>query len=174
LQKTRRRRADLVTLATTALLAESVDMKLLKRSSITFIALLMTAVVTTGADSAWLTDFQKAQDQAKADKKLVLLDFTGSDWCGWCIRLKREVFSQDEFKDYASKNLVLVEVDFPRAKPQSGSLREQNEQLAGRFGIQGFPTIVVLDGEGKKVGELGYTPGGPSAFIAELEKLKKS
>ena len=127
-----------------------------------------------GADSSWLTDYKKAQEQAKTDKKLLLLDFTGSDWCGWCIRLKKEVFSQPEFKDYASKNLVLMEVDFPRGKAQPGSLRDQNEQLAGRFGIQGFPTIIVLDAEGKKVGELGYTPGGPSAFIAEIEKLRKS
>ncbi len=109
----------------------------------------------------------------RPNNKLVLLDFTGSDWCGWCIKLDREVFSKPEFKDYATKNLVLVTIDFPRAKAQAGSLKKQNEELASQYGIQGFPTIVVLNGAGKKVGELGYMEGGPSAFIAELEKLRK-
>ncbi|HYY13631.1 MAG TPA: thioredoxin fold domain-containing protein [Chthoniobacterales bacterium] len=125
----------------------------------------------TGAD--WLTDYKKAQEEAKASNKLVLLNFTGSDWCGWCIKLDREVFSTTQFKDYATKNLVLMEADFPRAKPQSASVRKQNEELAMRYQVIGFPTIVVLNGDGKVVGELGYTPGGPSAFIAELEKLRK-
>ena len=71
------------------------------------------------AEPSWETDYKKAQDQAKAGNKLVLLDFTGSDWCGWCIKLDREVFSKPEFKDYATKNLVLVELDFPRAKAQA-------------------------------------------------------
>jgi protein disulfide-isomerase len=149
-------------------------MNLLHRSLIVCATVLLTAAATLGADSSWLTDYKKAQEQAKADKKLLLLDFTGSDWCGWCIRLNKEIFSQAEFKEYASKNLVLMEVDFPREKEQSTDLRDQNEKLAGRFGIQGFPTIIVLDGDGKPVGSLGYMPGGPSAFIAELEKLKKS
>ena len=103
----------------------------------------------------------------------MLMDFTGSDWCGWCIKLKKEVFSKPEFAEYASKNLVLMEVDFPRAKQLSASVKEQNENLAQHFNVQGFPTIVVLNADGKKVGELGYMEGGPTAFIAELEKLRK-
>jgi thioredoxin-related protein len=126
------------------------------------------------AELTWQTDYKKAQDEAKTNNKLVLLDFTGSDWCGWCIKLDKEVFSKPEFRDYANKNLVLVEVDFPRRKPLGVETRKQNEELAGRYGIQGFPTIIVLNGDGKKVGELGYMPGGPEAFIAELEKLRKS
>ena len=126
------------------------------------------------AELSWLTDYQQAQQQAKANKKLLLLDFTGSDWCGWCIRLRREVFSQPEFKEYADKNLVLMEVDFPRAKEQSKDVRLQNQNLAMQYSIEGFPTIIVLNGEGKKVGELGYMPGGAAAFISELEKFRKS
>jgi thioredoxin-related protein len=122
----------------------------------------------------WQTDYKKAQEEAKANHKLLLVDFTGSDWCGWCIKLNKEVFSQPQFKDYATKNLVLLEIDFPRAKEQSDAVKKQNEQLAGQYQIQGFPTIIVLNGEGKKVGELGYMRGGPTAFIAELEKLPKS
>ena len=125
------------------------------------------------ADSSWLTDFKQAQQKAKTDNKLLLIDFTGSDWCGWCIKLNREVFSRPEFKDYATKNLVLVEVDFPRTKQLTMTVQEQNIGLAQQYRIEAFPTIVVLNGEGKKVGELGYLPGGPEAFIAELEKIRK-
>jgi thioredoxin-related protein len=141
-----------------------------------FFVLLLTLGVLgpAWAEPAWETNFKKAQELAKTGNKLVLLDFTGSDWCGWCMKLKQEVFSQPEFKNYATKNLVLVEVDFPRAKEQAVSVRMQNEELASQYGIQGFPTIIVLSGHGKKVGELHYMEGGPTAFIAELEKLRKS
>jgi protein disulfide-isomerase len=140
------------------------------------IVVVLLAMLTSGiaGENGWTTDYGKALERAKAEKKLVLLDFTGSDWCGWCIKLNKEVFSKEQFKEYASKNLVLVEVDFPKSKPQSGKIKEQNEKLQKQFNIEGYPTIIVLDPEGKKVGELGYTPGGPEAFIAKLEKLPKS
>jgi len=128
---------------------------------------------TAFAAEGWGDNFEKAAAQAKAENKLLLLDFTGSDWCGWCIQLNKEVFSQPEFKDYAAKNLVLMEVDFPQIKPQSDALRSQNEKLQAQYGIQGYPTIVVLNSEGKKVGELGYQPGGPKAFIEALETFRK-
>jgi thioredoxin-related protein len=130
-------------------------------------------LISANAGAEWLTDYKRAQEEAKASNKLVLLNFTGSDWCGWCINLDREVFSTPEFKDYASKNLVLMEADFPRAKPQPASVRKQNEELAMQYQVIGFPTILVLNGDGKVVGELGYMSGGASAFIAELEKLRK-
>ena len=76
-----------------------------------------------------MTDLPKAQAKAKAEKKLVMLDFTGSDWCGWCIKLHKEVFSQPEFAEYAKDNLVLVEVDFPRAKKQTAELKKANQAL---------------------------------------------
>ena len=136
-------------------------------------ALVMTAVSARG-DIAWLTDYEKAKRQAKADHKMLLLDFTGSDWCGWCMLLRKEVFSKPEFHEYANKNLVLMEVDFPRAKEQSKDVRLQNENLAQQYGIGGFPTILVLNAEGKVVGALGYIQGGAAAFISELEKLRKS
>lgn len=144
-----------------------------RRAIIATVAALAVIANSAQAGSEWLTDYKRAQQEAKAGNKLLLVDFTGSDWCGWCIKLNREVFSQAEFKDYASKNLVLMEADFPRAKPQSASLRKQNEELASQYQIQGFPTIIVLNGNGQKVGELFYTPGGVSAFIAEIEKLRK-
>ena len=126
------------------------------------------------AGLSWLTDFDAAKSKARSDNKLVLLDFTGSDWCGWCKRLNAEVFSKPQFQDYAAKNLVLVELDFPRYKQQSEDVKKQNTRLAGEFQVEGFPTVVVLNAAGKKVGELGYMEGGPDAFIAALEKLRKS
>jgi protein disulfide-isomerase len=137
------------------------------------IAATLVLPAVARAEPSWQTDYKKAQEQAKADKKLLLVDFTGSDWCGWCIKLNREVFSKPEFQEYANKNLVLLEIDFPRTKAQADSVKKQNERLATQYQIQGFPTVIVLNGEGRKVGELGYMEGGPSAFIAELEKLRK-
>jgi protein disulfide-isomerase len=125
------------------------------------------------AELNWLTDVDKAKAQAKADKKLVMLDFTGSDWCGWCIKLNKEVFSQPEFAKYAKDNLVLVEVDFPREKKQTEEVKKANQALQEKYKIEGYPTIIVLNSDGEKVGETGYVEGGPKAFIAELDKIKK-
>lgn len=134
-------------------------------------AFLATSLTSPAADG-WGTDPDKGVAEAKGTKKLVLLDFTGSDWCGWCIRLNKEVFAQAEFQEYAKENLVLVELDFPKKKAQDSAIRARNEGLLQKYGVQGFPTIIVLNGDGKKVGELGYVKGGPSAFIAELKKIK--
>lgn len=121
----------------------------------------------------WGTDVPKAVAKAKAENKLVVLDFTGSDWCGWCRRLKAEVFDTPEFEAYAAKNLVLVELDFPRKKELDPELKAKNRALATKYGVQGYPTLWVLDGRGMPVGKLGYMEGGPKPFIAELAKLKK-
>jgi thioredoxin-related protein len=141
-----------------------------------FFVLAMTifaAAAFARAELNWLTDYDAAKSKAKSDNKLVLLDFTGSDWCGWCKRLNAEVFSKPQFQDYATKNLILVELDFPRYKQQSDAVKKQNRELAGEFQIEGFPTLIVLDAAGKKVGELGYMEGGPEVFIAALERLRK-
>jgi len=123
------------------------------------------------AKTTWLTNFETAQARARSEKKLLLINFTGSDWCPPCIMLERQVFAQPEFKEYAAQHLVLLEVDFPRMKELPGDQQAANEQLAERYGIYGFPTVVVLDPNGKTLGRLGYRPGGPRDFIAALEKL---
>jgi len=126
------------------------------------------------AESDWVTDYKKAQQEAKAGNKFLLLDFTGSDWCGWCKRFDREVLLQPEFKDFARDNLVVVELDFPRAKQQTPELKKQNRELAQQYEIVGFPTIVVLSADGQKLWRYdGYFPDGPAAFIAQLQKLRK-
>jgi thioredoxin-related protein len=128
----------------------------------------------TRAESDWLHDYNKAQEEAKTNHKLLFLNFTGSDWCGWCIKLDKDIFSQPQFKNYAHDNLVLVELDFPRRKSQPTEERKQNTQLAQQYEVLGFPTIVVLNSNGQKVWQFdGYFPGGPQAFIAKLEKLPK-
>jgi len=136
-------------------------------------SVLISAAVAS-AESNWQTDYKKAQQEAKAGNKFLLLDFTGSDWCGWCKKFDREVLLQPEFKDFARDNLVVVELDFPRGKPQTPELRKQNRELAQQYDIVGFPTIVVLNADGQKLWRYdGYFPDGPSAFIAQLQKLRK-
>src|SRR6266436_3849413 len=99
----------------------------------------------------WSTDLPKALQQAKAEKKLVLMDFTGSDWCPPCKALHKNVLSSEAFADYAKKNLVLVDVDFPRQKTLTEELKKANEKLSERFKVEGFPTIVVLSEDGKEL-----------------------
>ena len=139
------------------------------------IALASLAFATTGvfAKPGWEDDFDKGLAKAKAEKKVALVDFTGSDWCGWCIKLDKEIFSKPQFKDYAKDKLVLVEVDFPQSRPLPKKKQEENDALAKKYKVQGFPTVLVFNAEGKQVGELGYTEGGPGAFITELEKVLK-
>lgn len=140
-----------------------------------FITILAATALwrVNAADSTWLTDLPAAQAQAKAENKIVLMDFTGSDWCPWCIKFKKEVLDVKEFQDYAAKNVVQVELDFPNKKPQTDELKKANADLKTKYKISGFPTLVVLDQNGKEIGrQVGYEPGGPKAFIAKLEKYK--
>ncbi len=119
----------------------------------------------------WTTDVRAAISQAQAQKKHIFLFFTGSDWCGWCKRLNHEILSTDEFQRYASDKLVLVKLDFPRYHPIPEDVKAQNEQLASHFKIRGYPTVIVLDGSGKPLGELGYQEGGPGPFVQALQHL---
>ncbi len=119
----------------------------------------------------WETDLEIASLTTKASGKFMLLDFSGSDWCGWCIKLEKEVFSQNAFKDFAEKNLVCVLVDFPRKKMQTGELKQQNRDLATKYGIQGYPTIIILSPDGEPVGKTGYLQGGPGKYAQHLNDI---
>jgi len=135
---------------------------------LSFIALRLTA-----AEGGWLTDLAKAQAQAKVEKKMVFMDFTGSDWCPPCKALHKNVLTSSDFLNYARENLVLLVVDFPRSKPQSEALRTANEELAKKFAVDSFPTIIVLDANGKKLSkESGYDGSNAKEFVANLKKLK--
>lgn len=139
--------------------------------------ILALAVSAVSAGEGWLTDLEAAKKLAAQENKVILVDFTGSDWCGFCIKLKKEVFDKDEFKKFAEKNLVLVEIDFPRAKKQSDEVKKANKALQAEYKVEGFPTIFVLDAKGKKLEEfVGYGGEGAAKYIEKLQNViaKKS
>jgi thioredoxin-related protein len=138
-----------------------------------FLVLVCVSVPFKGECLEWMTDAQAAQEKAKQENKFVLLDFTGSDWCGWCMKLKREVFDQPEFAGFAEDKLVMVEVDFPHRKVMSAAQIQANRALAKTYQVTGYPTIIVLDQDGHLAGQTGYMPGGPAAFDAKLDEFLK-
>jgi len=153
---------------------ESGDVKICRLILFVIAASVFLSGQFARAESGWLNDYKKAQQEAKSTNKVLLLNFTGSDWCGWCVKFDRDVLSKPQFKDYARDNLVLVELDFPRAKAQSPEVRKQNRELAQQYEVVGFPTLIVLNSDGQKLWEFdGYFPGGPEEFIAQLEKVRK-
>ncbi len=119
----------------------------------------------------WITNWEDALRFSAALNRPVLVNFTGSDWCGWCIRLRNEVFSQQDFIDYASANLVLLTLDFPRSLPQSDELKAQNRSLQERFRIEGYPTIVLVNSQGTEINRTSYRQGGAAAYVAHLRGL---
>lgn len=150
----------------------------------------------SASEDLWLISYEEAVTQAKAvleekeepttskptskptkpvkketKPRLILTDFTGSDWCGWCIKLKNEVFNTAEFKAWAKENVILLEIDFPQGKPQSEETKKQNAELQAKYNIEGYPTILFLTVDGEKVAEMGYMKGGPKAWIAEAQKV---
>ncbi len=128
---------------------------------------------TTDEGETWMTDFELAKSQAKISNKPILLSFSGSDWCGWCIKLDNEVFSQPEFVNWAKDNAILVTADFPRAKEQDAKVKAQNAALAQEFGVNGFPTVVVLNSNGQEIARTGYQPGGAEKYVNHLKGLIK-
>lgn len=122
----------------------------------------------------WIQDFAAAKAKAKAEKKDLLIDFTGSDWCGWCIKLDKEVFSTEAFGAEAPKQYVFVKLDFPRNKELvTDDVRAQNAQLQMEFGVKGFPTIFLTDAEGRPYAQTGYQAGGPEKYLESLTELRK-
>lgn len=122
------------------------------------------------AADGWLTDLDAARQVALREKKPLLIDFTGSDWCGFCIKLRNEVFTAQEFKDFA-KGFVLVELDYPNRKPQPPEVKARNREIQTKFAVRGFPTVLLMDAAtGEAYGRIsGYSPGsGPKAYVARL------
>ena len=125
------------------------------------------------AGEGWLTDFEAAKKLAAEKGLPILADFSGSDWCGWCIRLDNEVFSQPEFKAYAKENVVLFLADFPNSTPQSEEIKAQNKKLSQQYGISGFPTVLLLNADGSVINKTGYRRGGAAAYVEHLKSLLK-
>jgi protein disulfide-isomerase len=134
---------------------------------------LVKALPALAYNGEWLESVPRAMLVAAQKNRPLLLDFTGSDWCGWCIKLDKEVLSTDEFKAYAREKLVLVKLDFPKRREQPERTKQQNRTLMEKYGVEGFPTLIVVDAGGQKLGTLGYVEGGPAAFLAKLKELVK-
>ena len=138
-----------------------------------FVALILASLTSSlFAAEGWETNYAKALEMAKAQNKRVLLDFTGSDWCPPCMALRKQVFSRPEFRAFAEKNLILVELDYPQRKKQSPELKSQNEKLSSQYGIdeKGFPTVVLVEPSGKVLREFtGYDGENVAAVLAWIE-----
>ncbi len=135
-----------------------------------FLSILIAAAFLTSYAQAkdWETDFDHALSSAEKTKKYMLVYFSGSDWCGWCKKLDKEVFSNSKFKTYARRNLICIQLDFPRKKTQSKKLREQNRELAMKFGVRGYPTVFVISPRGDLVARTGYQAGGAESYVEHL------
>ena len=131
------------------------------------------AAPTFAAGEGWSSDFSAAKKEAAAAGKDLLVDFTGSDWCGWCIKLNKEVFSHAPFKQGVKDTFVLVELDYPRDKSKlSEETIKQNEELGKLYQVRGYPTIMLADADGKPYATTGYQPGGPEAYVKHLDELR--
>ncbi len=137
------------------------------------LSLLFIAGLSLFADEMWSEDFKQVLKLSETTNKPILINFTGSDWCGWCVRLHDEVFSKDEFKKFANENLILFKADFPRNIKQSAELIKQNRELQKEYDIKGFPTIVIVDKNQKIIARTGYKQGGVTEYIKHLEELLK-
>ncbi|WP_193213742.1 thioredoxin family protein [Luteolibacter marinus] len=121
----------------------------------------------------WTHDYTAAKKQAADESKDLLMDFTGSDWCGWCIKLNEEVFSHDPFKEGVKDKFVLVELDYPRDKSLvSEETQKQNKELQAKYAIKGYPTILLADPDGKPYARTGYQAGGPEKYVSHLDELR--
>jgi len=132
-------------------------------------SLLIYCALPAARAATWLTDMGAAKLKVAAENKPMLVLFTGSDWCPACQRLKREVFTKPEFSTYADVNLILVEADFPRYRTQTPTLKQANAGLAKSFGIQYYPTMILLDTRGQEVARLRYGNDGVGPFLASLD-----
>ena len=119
----------------------------------------------------FVEDFEAAKKEAAALKQPIFAFFTGSDWCGWCKKLTGEVLETKEFKKFAADNLILFEADFPHEKKQSSKVKQQNQALAAKYKVSGFPTVFLLDAEGNELGQTGYQAGGGEAYVKSLKAM---
>jgi thiol-disulfide isomerase/thioredoxin len=116
-----------------------------------------------------------ALDEARQENKIVLLDFTGSDWCGWCQKLEAESLGKPEFINYSAKYLVTIIVDFPMHHDIPADVKANNEALKKKFGVEGFPTLIALSPAGKVIWkQVGYIDGGPMGVIAPLNRERNA
>lgn len=133
---------------------------------------LVSSISAASAAEGWSSNFEASRKTAAAEGKDLLIDFTGSDWCSWCIQLRKEVFVKEEFAAAAPKKFVLVELDYPKDKSiLSEEVATQNAKLLEQYPIKGYPTILLCDASGKPFAATGYRPGGPATYLPHLDEL---
>jgi protein disulfide-isomerase len=147
----------------------------IKIAVLTFLFFICACATQGWADSklTWHTDLDKAQQIAANNDKHVLLHFTGSDWCPWCIKLDTNVFSTPEFAEFAASELVLVKVDFPKRHQLSQEQAAANEKLSQKYRVRGFPTLIMLNSKGERVGTTGFRRGSATSYIEHLRGMKE-
>jgi protein disulfide-isomerase len=147
-------------------------MKLFPGPAAALIMAISAANAPAGGDAAWLTDFEKAKQAATEQKRVILANFSASDWGIWCAAMDKEVLTQAVFKEFAGQKLVLFNADFPRKKEQPDELKKQNEALHSAYAIRNaFPTVLLLDASGKELARTGYRKGGAKAYVEHLKEL---
>lgn len=145
------------------------------KTFVTVLALSLLTAVAIGEDKSpsvtWMNDLEQAQKLAAKQGSPILLQFSGSDWCGWCMKLEKEVFSQAAFAEYAKTALILVKADYPRRTKLDKAVAERNEKLLEKYGVEGFPTVLLIDADGKVLARTGYRPGGAEAYVEYLKSV---
>ena len=143
----------------------------MKYGILTVVTAALIAMPWAGRAESPDPDFSKAMAAASQKNLPILVMFTGSDWCGWCQKLEREILDKSEFKEYAEKSLVVFSADFPMKKALPDATTKQNKKLAEQYSVEGFPTVVLLNKDGKEIGRTGYRAGGPEAYVKHLKEL---
>ncbi len=132
----------------------------------------LAAMAKTSTPAGWTDDYDAALKQAADENKLIIADFSGSDWCGWCQKLDEEVFSKEAFLQGVAEKYVLLFIDTPNDPSLlSKKASEQNPELVKKYAINGFPSVLVLDAKGEVIARTGYLQGGPENYVKKLEKL---
>ncbi len=144
--------------------------------SIMIILIMISACVAEDSEGnkdniAWFTNLEKAQEVAVEKNIPIFIHFTGSDWCGWCWKLEEEVYSKPVFQEYVAENMVMVTIDFPKKIKLPAEIVTYNRNLATKFGVQGFPTVQLLNPDGTPIAKTGYQDGGAEKYIDHLKEL---
>ena len=124
------------------------------------------------APEGWIADYAWAMERAQNEGKFVLANFTGSDWCTYCHKLDKEVFETATFRDWAKKNVILLELDYPHNKMLPSSIETQNSILSDRYqkAVEGYPTVLLLDTQGRVLAKNGYEPNGAAVWVEGMNQ----
>ncbi len=112
----------------------------------------------------WHDSFEAALQESEATGKPIIADFTGSDWCSWCVKLRNDVFETQVFNEWARDNVVLLELDYPKRAMQKPEIKRQNAELADQYNVNSYPTVLLLDSTGQVLGKMGYM-NNPTEWI---------